>query len=217
MYKHKSIRDGAFRHDLSRLFLKLEITSGYFMLPPCCTTISRGVFTRYTAILPHTMHWYLIHTKPRQEHRALTNLAYQGYHCYLPLLPTQKIRQRLLQTVDAPLFPRYLFVRLDTGEQGQNWAPIRSTKGVSRIVTFGFKPAHAESALIEALQAQEAALSPQTLFHPGDALQVTQGPFAGIEALYQMADGEARALVLIEIMSKSIPLKIAFSSLRKSD
>lgn len=34
------------------------------------------------------MHWYVIHTKPRQEQRALLNLAQRGYNCYLrPCLP----------------------------------------------------------------------------------------------------------------------------------
>ena len=38
------------------------------------------------------MHWYLIYTKPRQEKVALQNLEQQGYQCYLPLLPKEKLR-----------------------------------------------------------------------------------------------------------------------------
>ena len=38
------------------------------------------------------MHWYAIHTKPRQEQRALLNLTQQGYGCYLPLLATERLR-----------------------------------------------------------------------------------------------------------------------------
>ncbi len=163
------------------------------------------------------MHWYLIHTKPRQEQRALTNLTQQGYPCYLPLLPTERLRQRLLQTVEEPLFPRYLFIQLDPGKYGQSWAPIRSTKGVNRIVTFGTEPARADERLIGALRALNHAQQPQPLFVPGEALYITEGPFAGLEALYQMADGTQRACVLIDLMSKSTPLQIAFSSLRKRD
>ena len=39
------------------------------------------------------MHWYLVHTKPRQEGLALENLERQGYECYLPTLPSEKLRQ----------------------------------------------------------------------------------------------------------------------------
>ena len=35
--------------------------------------------------------WYVIHTKPRQEQRALTNLAQQGYQCYLPMITREKL------------------------------------------------------------------------------------------------------------------------------
>jgi transcriptional antiterminator RfaH len=82
------------------------------------------------------MHWYLIHTKPRQELRALENLQRQGYECYLPLLPTEKIQQKLVAIVDEPLFPRYLFIRLDSSQSGKSWTPIRSTLGVSKLVTL---------------------------------------------------------------------------------
>lgn len=58
------------------------------------------------------MHWYLIYTKPRQEKSALQNLEQQGYQCYLPLLPKEKLRQGALALTGEPLFPRYLFTNL---------------------------------------------------------------------------------------------------------
>ena len=36
-------------------------------------------------------HWYLIHTKPRQESVALENLERQGYQCYLPVDANRKL------------------------------------------------------------------------------------------------------------------------------
>jgi len=83
------------------------------------------------------MHWYLVHTKPRQEKFALQNLEQQGYQCYLPTLLTEILRQGSLTVKNEPLFPRYLFIRLGQGPATQSWAPIRSTKGVSRVVSFG--------------------------------------------------------------------------------
>jgi transcriptional antiterminator RfaH len=44
---------------------------------------------------------------------------------------------------------------------------------------------------------------------------VTKGAFAGIEAVYQMTDGEKRVMVLINILSKSVKLRIEPDSLRK--
>jgi transcriptional antiterminator RfaH len=70
-----------------------------------------------------TTAWYLIHTKPRQEHIALTNLERQGYTCYLPLLRVEKIRRRKAEVVSEPMFARYLFVRLDTSDSGPSGCP----------------------------------------------------------------------------------------------
>ncbi len=104
------------------------------------------------------MYWYLVHTKPRQEKCALENLERQGYQCYLPTLPSEKLRQGLLTVSDEPLFPRYLFIRLGQGDSAKSWAPIRSTKGVSRLVSFGVEPAKVEDGLIELLRVQEASV-----------------------------------------------------------
>lgn len=161
--------------------------------------------------------WYVIHTKPRQEQRALANLMQQGYQCFLPMVTLEKLSRGRVSLVEEPLFPRYLFICLDHGRHGQNWAPIRSTMGVSGLVTFASTPAKMDPDLIDALRQQEQGLSqdPQRLFAEGETLLVADGPFAGLEAIYQMASGENRAMVLIELMGKSAQMQIAPASLRK--
>lgn len=163
------------------------------------------------------MHWYLVHSKPRQEKCALENLERQGYQCYLPTLPSEKLRQGRLTILDEPLFPRYLFIRLDQGSSAKSWAPIRSTKGVSRLVSFGIEPAKVDDSLINFLRMQEALAQkePHRLFKPGERVCLTEGPFANIEGIYHMADGERRAMVLIEILSKPVSVRVLPDSLRK--
>lgn len=161
--------------------------------------------------------WYVIHTKPRQEARALTNLIQQGYQCFLPMISLEKLSRGRVSLVEEPLFPRYLFICLDQGRNGQNWAPIRSTIGVSSLVTFGSGPAKMHPDLIDVLLQQQEALSdtPERLFQKGERLLIGSGAFAGLEAVYEMASGDNRAMVLIELMGKLAPMQIAPSSLRK--
>lgn len=163
------------------------------------------------------MHWYVIHTKPRQEQRALDNLAQQGYTCYLPLLASEKLRRGAIKVEHEPLFARYLFIQLDSCHSSKSWTPIRSTLGVSRLVTFGAEPAKVDSLLIEALRADNLNLCevPQRLFKPGEQVQINDGAFAGLQAIYQMPSGENRAMVLIEILSKTVELTLSPASLRK--
>jgi transcriptional antiterminator RfaH len=163
------------------------------------------------------MHWYLVHTKPRQEKCALQNLEWQGYECYLPIVSSEKLRQNASVFVDEPLFPRYLFSRLGRGGSDKSWNPIGSTRGVSRLVRFGTEPAKVEDTLIDFLKVRESTAQPIPLFKPGERVQVLDGPFAGIEGIYQMADGERRVIVLIELLSKSVAMRVAPAHLRKLD
>lgn len=160
--------------------------------------------------------WYLIHTKVRQERVALNNLERQGFECFLPLIRAEKLRQGALQVVQEPLFPRYLFIRLGTGLESQSWAPIRSTVGVSRLVTFGQTPAQIEDELIAQLQVKTDSTEVQMRhFEPGEQVVVTDGPFVGVEAIYQMADAEGRVMVLLNILSKQVKMSVPPASIRK--
>ncbi|WP_275662730.1 transcription/translation regulatory transformer protein RfaH [Laribacter hongkongensis] len=162
------------------------------------------------------MHWYLVHTKPRQEQCALQNLQQQGYQCYLPMLATEKLRQGRLVVSEEALFPRYLFIRLGLGQSDKSWAPIRSTRGVNQLVRFGTEPARIDDELIERLRGHEVARAhPEPLFRTGERVRLTDGPFAGIEGIYQMTDGESRVIVLIEFLTKPVVARVASGSLRK--
>jgi transcriptional antiterminator RfaH len=155
-------------------------------------------------------HWYLIHTKIRQESVALANLERQGYRCFLPLIRTEKVRAGRLQVMQEPLFPRYLFVQLGTGLDAPSWAPIRSTLGVTRLVTFGQTPGKVSPELIALLQARSDSAEVQMRqFAPGDAVVITEGPFAGMEAIYHMAQGEERVMVLLNILSKMVKMTVS--------
>ena len=160
--------------------------------------------------------WYLIHTKIRQERVALENLERQGFACFLPLIRAEKLRRGALQVVQEPLFPRYLFIRLGTGLESQSWAPIRSTVGVSRLVTFGQTPAKIHDELIAQLQVKTDSTEVQLRhFEPGEQVVVTEGPFVGVEAIYQMADAEGRVMVLLNILSKQVKMAVSPASIRK--
>ncbi len=163
------------------------------------------------------MHWYLVHTKPRQEWCALQNLERQGYECYLPTLPAERLRQGGLAVEGEPLFSRYLFIRLGVDDSSKSWTPIRSTKGVSRLVCFGSVPAKVDDHLVGLLREQEASVQaqPVRLFHAGERVRLTEAPFADIEGIYQMADGERRVMVLIEILSRPVSVRVSPAGLRK--
>jgi len=159
----------------------------------------------------NTTAWYVVHTKPRQEARALDNLQNQGFHCFLPTLQVQKLRNQKVQTITEPMFSRYLFIQLD--DITQNWGPIRSTLGVSKLVSFGPLPAKVPPEFIAFLkEAPPEAL--ERMFAPGDAIQIGTGPLNGLEGKYIAHDGETRAFVLVDLLGQPQKLRMAVESLR---
>jgi len=149
--------------------------------------------------------WYVIHTKPRQESQALENLERQGYTTYCPQITISKRRRNAWHQVTEPLFPRYLFIELTEGED--DFGPIRSTLGVSNMLRFGGKPATISNDIIESLQQQErdSAETPDTAelpVKPGDRVLVTDGPFAGLEGIFQNSSKDARVIILMELLGR---------------
>lgn len=164
--------------------------------------------------MPQT-HWYLLQTKPNQEARALNNLEQQGYPVFCPMLSVEKRRRGKVSMQLEAMFARYLFIQLDSSRSGLGWASIRSTLGVSHLVSFGGVPARIDAALIAHLQQRAQQSAPEHLFQAAERLLIADGPFTGLEAIYQATNGEGRALVLITLLGQSTRLQVQAASLSK--
>jgi len=83
------------------------------------------------------------------------------------------------------------------------------------LVRFGNDPARVDDGLIETLREQEAQAGlARRLFEPGQKVLVSEGPFAGVEAIFELNDGQARAMVLIELIGRQVSLAVHPAALR---
>ena len=156
--------------------------------------------------------WYLIYTKPLQERIALANLRRQGYEAYLPRCEKKTANGARV----CALFPRYLFIHL--ADDTDNWRPIRSTLGVSRIVRFGGRAACVPDDLIDALRAREDPAgmqpAPEKPLRRGDRVVFTDSALRDCEAIFQRATGEERVVVLMNIIGRQTPLTAPADTIR---
>lgn len=163
-----------------------------------------------------TASWYVIHTKPRQEFRALEQLQNQGYEVFLPCIEAQHLKSGQLLHRTEPLFPRYLFIRLN--QVDHDWGPIRSTKGVSQLVRFGGVPATLAEDQITAIAHWANQAPEKTLFEENQAVSIVDGPFVGMEGFFQRLEtvetGEERALVLMELFGKTQRVMMRLETLK---
>ena len=159
-------------------------------------------------------HWHLIYTKPQQEKAAHDNLTCQNYQCYLPLINKEKISQGKKILSKEPMFPRYLFVRLRHDGQ-QNWSPIRSTKGVSHLVSFGGLAATLDDEMMDDLKLKIDKALVVKAFSMNDKVEILKGPFKGMEAIFNTYKGEERAMLFLNFMAKNLTAKFDLRDFKK--
>jgi len=159
----------------------------------------------------------VVQTKPQHEVQAMTHLEQQGMATYCPQFPQESIRHRQVRIRSVPLFPRYVFVLANEVAQ-QQMHRIRSTVGVSQLIKVGDVPCTLDATVMQNIMAMEASHLQNTerYFKADDAVLITNGVYQGLEAVYQMDDGMARAVVLLNLLQHPTRLTIDKTQLKKN-
>lgn len=147
---------------------------------------------------PRQQTWYLIQCKPRQDGRAEEHLIRQGYQCSRPTCLREKTVRGQRQWLTESLFPGYLFINLP---DDANWVPLRSTRGVSRVVGFGGRPLPVSDSLVVELQDRSAQTLKSTL-GDDDKLSGQSSAFPELDAIFMTADIDQRAFLLIDLVTR---------------
>ena len=146
--------------------------------------------------------WYLVFTKPNHENIAKINLQRQGFNVYMPLSQQHKRQRNLYQVVTEPLFPRYLFICLNS--EVDDCSKIRSTRGCVSLVRFGITPARVPEMLIDKLKQDEVSRLIQIEdntpnFKRGDKVQVIDGVLTNYEGIVEIRNSHERITLLLTI------------------
>lgn len=153
--------------------------------------------------------WYVVHTQPNREAVALRNLSNQGFKPFLPQFVKTISHARKFHKSMAPLFPRYLFVRLDLNRD--RWHSVNGTIGVSTLIMAGDRPSPVKRGVVETLiesTAPDGELRFQQPLSVGERVRLVAGPFAEQLGVLQHFDGSGRVRVLLEIMGGGIPVHL---------
>lgn len=159
--------------------------------------------------------WYVVHTQAQGESRALFNLERQGFEAWLPLVRRQRRHARRVDTVLRPLFPRYLFVRVDL--KTEPWRPILSTFGVSHVIGGEEGPSPVPDPVIDALAARASCDGHFDLgtesYRSGDKVRVLEGPLAELEGIFQAASDDERVMILLRLMGREVRVTVRGSDI----
>jgi transcriptional antiterminator RfaH len=160
--------------------------------------------------MPDASYWAV--ARVHNEGLARICLAERGYSVFAPQIET---RRRTL----ALLFPSHIFVLVVSHWMSANRAP-----GVVELIRFGEHPARCPTTEIEALKARLGpngviALPPppppppKRIIKPGARVRVIDGPFRGLNGIFQGQTSRDRILVLMSVLNAARPVKIHAASI----
>ncbi len=161
--------------------------------------------------------WYVAQAKPNAAHIAARNLVRQGFEVFLPLERYTCRRGRHLLPGLRPYFAGYFFVGFDPGNAP--WRAIRSTSGVSRLVSFGSLPTPVDADLVSKLMQscdEEGVMRPHLGAVTGDRVLIAEGPLAGLIGQFDAMAPQDRAWLLLEVMGKATRVSVPIDDLRRA-
>jgi transcription antitermination factor NusG len=144
-------------------------------------------------------YWCVARTELQREATAAKFLGLAGYATYLPRVCETRVShgRRLVRT--PPLFPAYLFVRIEGG-----WWSARWCIGVAALIMSSDGPARVPDVVIAELQGRERGglveLPEAPCLRPGDSVRVTTGFLAGALGVYSGMRGADRVAVLLKLL-----------------
>jgi len=151
---------------------------------------------------PLAVRWYVAETLPGREGLAIQNLRRQQFTSFFPRFRKLRRHARRQDTVLAPLFPGYVFVRFDPDRQP--WHSINGTFGVRRLVgSMHARPQPMPEAAMQLIMARcHEGIITQLLDspEPGQAVRIIAGPFADSFASIEKLDGKGRVRVLLDLL-----------------
>ena len=154
--------------------------------------------------------WFCVKTKRYKEQWVTQQLSGSCDEVYLPLLRQYRKVRRQFRWVVEPLFPCYLFARFD---REPALGKVRSTLGVATILsTSEDGPMVVDEGIIDALRERSVngVIEVRSVpLRPGDELEIIEGPFQGLTALFEknLKAGE-RIVVLLDLLSSRVRVEV---------
>ena len=149
--------------------------------------------------------WYVARTLPQRELQASKQLSNQNFRVFVPRHWKNRRHARKVETISAPLFPRYIFVIVDPARD--RWWSINGTLGVDRLLMQGGEPQPVPQGVVESL-INAGDPDGNVHFHcrlkEGQSIKVTAGPFADLVGQLERLDENGRVRVLLEMLGSKV-------------
>jgi transcription antitermination factor NusG len=161
-----------------------------------------------------TRRWYAAYTSANHEKRVTEQLLQRSVEHFLPLYESVRRWKDRRMTLQVPLFPGYVFVRLALCDRLQ----VLQVPGVARLVGFNGQPAVLPDKEIEALRTGTAAhlrAEPHAYLTVGRKVRIKRGALHGVEGILIRRKNELRVVLSIDLIMRSAAVEVDANDLER--
>ena len=152
-------------------------------------------------------HWYAAYTCGNHEKRVASEIQARDVEHFLPVYSSVRRWKDRRVTLELPLFPGYVFVRLALCDRLR----VLQIPSVVRLVGFNGQPAALPDEEMEILRSglcQSLRAEPHPFLTVGRRVRITGGPFAGLEGVLKRKKSSLRVVVSLSLIQRSVAVDV---------
>ena len=148
------------------------------------------------------INWFAVHTRPRRENFASTNVSTLGIESFLPLLKAERSVHGVTRRIIKPLFPGYFFARF---RPENSFESVKATRGVLQVVSSGRVPLPVLEEVVQEIKDRIhedglVQICPRVVA-PGMRVTIQGGPFEGMMGrIERELDDRKRVAIFLETL-----------------
>ena len=151
--------------------------------------------------------WYVVYTCPKAEKTVCTKAQQLGFEAFLPLQKEVRQWSDRKKTVEAPIFPNYVFIRATP----QHRFKLLKIRELVSFVSFEQTPAtisDEEIASIKKISLSEVNVSPENFYQVGEKVVVIKGQFTGTEGILVRDNGKDKIVIQVRALRQAIAIEL---------
>lgn len=152
--------------------------------------------------------WHVVYTSPKAERKVAASITDMEIESYLPLYKVVRQWSDRKKKMIAPLFPNYVFVKVNELMRRQ----LFSIKEVVRFVSIEQKPVvirEKEIVTIKQILREDVELTPEAYLQEGMKVKIGYGQFAGLEGVIIRRSGKTRLVIRIDGLMKAFSVNLS--------
>jgi len=157
--------------------------------------------------------WFAIMARTGREKSSTLLLENAGYECLLPVSKYTRHWSDRKKEVEVPLFPGYLFCRMDPC----NRLPVLMTPGVIQIVGAGKTLIPVQEEEIVAIQRvvrNGLVTMPWPYLQVGQVARIEEGPLRGMTGIIVRIKSGMKLVLSVSLLQRSVAVEIDRSWIR---